>query len=159
MLFQIDLPPQVLFRGFWIYAWKITGPRGERFCYVGMTGDVSGVAQSPFVRAGAHLGFNKNNNALRRLLSKHGVQPERCRELKLLVYGPPLGHGKGDQETRHQQMGQAGEPVLRQLRSAGATRGRISLLKRVRVPVDGTLFRASYASYEAQPRDGHLLVD
>jgi len=62
-LHQLNLPP--LSRGFWLYAWKIVGPNDEQFCYVGMTGDVTGVAQSPFVRASAHLGFNRNNNGIR----------------------------------------------------------------------------------------------
>lgn len=89
-LYQVDLPPKILSRGFWLYAWNIVGPRGERFCYVGMTGDVGGVAQSPYVRAGAHLGFNKNNNAIRRHLIGRGVEPERCQALEFLAYGPVL---------------------------------------------------------------------
>ena len=89
-LYQVDLPPEILSRGFWLYAWEIAGPGGEPYCYVGMTGDVTGVAQSPYVRAGAHLGFNENSNALRRLLVKKGVTPESCKSMTFLAYGPVL---------------------------------------------------------------------
>ena len=87
-LYEVDLPPDILARGFWLYAWKITGPAGERFCYVGMTGDVTGVAQSPFARAGGHFSSKKQMNAVRRHLATHGVEPEFCGGIKLLVYGP-----------------------------------------------------------------------
>jgi hypothetical protein len=89
-LYQVNLPPEILSRGFWLYAWNIVGPGGELFSYVGMTGDVTGVAQSPFVRAGTHLGFNKNSNAIRRLLCGKGIEPEHCKSAALLVYGPVL---------------------------------------------------------------------
>lgn len=89
-LYQLDLPPEILSRGFWLYAWKIVGPRDERYCYVGMTGDVTGVAQSPYVRAGGHLSFNENSNALRRHLVKRGVEPEICKSIAFLAYGPVL---------------------------------------------------------------------
>jgi len=89
-LYQVDLPPEILSRGFWLYAWKVVGPRGEQFCYVGMTGDVTGVAQSPYVRAGAHLSFNRNSNAVRRLLVREGVEPESCKSMAFLAYGPVL---------------------------------------------------------------------
>jgi hypothetical protein len=55
-LLEFSLPPGLLQRGFWLYAWKIRGPENELLYYVGMTGDVGGVAQSPFVRALQHLG-------------------------------------------------------------------------------------------------------
>jgi hypothetical protein len=87
-LYEVNVPPQILSRGFWPYAWKIIGPTGQRFCYVGMTGDVSGVAQSPYARAGAHLGSNPNSNALRQHLARKGVEPEKCKTLTFLAYGP-----------------------------------------------------------------------
>jgi hypothetical protein len=86
--FELLLPPQLLKRGFWIYAWKIAGPRGESFCYVGMTGDVTRVAQSPFGRATSTLGDNKNANTLRKALEARGINPEQCKALTLLAYGP-----------------------------------------------------------------------
>jgi hypothetical protein len=87
-LWEFSLPPNLLQRGFWLYVWKIRGPNDEPLCYVGMTGDVTLVAQSPFNRAGAHLGLNKNNNALRRALRQRDISPERCTELCFLAYGP-----------------------------------------------------------------------
>jgi len=87
-LYQLDLPPQILSRGFWLYVWDIISPTGDRLCYVGMTGDVTGAAQSPYVRAGTHLGFNANNNAVRRLLKKRDLEPERCTRIKFFAYGP-----------------------------------------------------------------------
>jgi hypothetical protein len=38
---ELSLPPQLLQRGFLVYAWKIVGRRDEQLCFVGMTGDVS----------------------------------------------------------------------------------------------------------------------
>jgi len=82
------LPPALLKRGFWVYVWKISGPNDETLCYVGMTGDVTGIAQSPFVRASTHLGQNKKSNALRRRLCERGIDPEHCKELIFSAYGP-----------------------------------------------------------------------
>jgi hypothetical protein len=75
-------------RGFWIYAWKIIGSRDERLCYVGMTGDVTRVAQSPFGRATSTLGTNKEANTLRKALGARGIEPECCKALTLIAYGP-----------------------------------------------------------------------
>jgi hypothetical protein len=85
---ELLLPPELLKRGFWIYVWKIIGPRDEHFCYVGMTGDVTRVAQSPFGRATSTLGDNKNANTLRKALDAKGVAPEHCNALTLAAYGP-----------------------------------------------------------------------
>ncbi|MGO9238068.1 MAG: hypothetical protein ACLP4V_29740 [Methylocella sp.] len=87
-LLEFSLPPRLLHRGFWLYAWNILGPKNERLCYVGMTGDVTGVAQSPFVRAHQHLGEKNLGNALRRCLRKRGIDPEDCKELIFSAYGP-----------------------------------------------------------------------
>jgi len=89
-LHQIDFPPEIMARGFWLYAWKILGAGNNRFCYIGMTGDVTGVAQSPFNRAAAHFGSNTNANAIRRHLLSHGFEPEKCDSFTYLVYGPVL---------------------------------------------------------------------
>lgn len=85
---ELSLPPQLLQRGFWIYAWKIIGPREEQLCYVGMTGDVTRVAQSPFGRATSTLGDNKNANTLRKTLEAKGVDPKHCKALTLAACGP-----------------------------------------------------------------------
>ena len=87
-LYQVDLPPPILARGFWLYVWKIVGPQSERFCYVGMTGDVTGVAQSLFARAGSHFSENKNANAIKRHLLARDIRPDVCLAIKQLVYGP-----------------------------------------------------------------------
>ena len=75
-------------RGFWLYVWKIVGPDNELLCYVGMTGDTTGVAQSPFARAGSHFSENKNANAIKRHLIGREIQPEACKAIRQLVYGP-----------------------------------------------------------------------
>jgi hypothetical protein len=95
-LYKAELPPEILARGFWLYAWKIVGPKSQQLCYVGMTGDVTGVAQSPFARAGSHFGSNKNANAVRRHLSALEIEPELCNSIQFLVYGPvfPYLHSK-----------------------------------------------------------------
>jgi hypothetical protein len=90
MVYHFDLPPRILARGFWLYAWKIVGPQGEQYCYIGMTGDVTGVAQSPFARASSHLGFNENSNALRKHLRLRNVSPESCKSISFIAYGPIL---------------------------------------------------------------------
>ena len=95
-LHKVELPPEILSRGFWLYAWKIVGPQREQFCYVGMTGDVTGVAQSPYVRASAHLSFNKNSNAIRKHLAGRGIEPENCKSMTLLAYGPVLPYRHKD---------------------------------------------------------------
>jgi len=89
-LYEVDLPPKILSRGFWLYAWNIVGSDGKPYCYVGMTGDVTGVAQSPFNRWSAHFGFNKKSNAIRRHLETLKIIPEECRSLRFLAYGPIL---------------------------------------------------------------------
>jgi hypothetical protein len=91
-LLEFSLPPGLLQRGFWLYVWKIRGPNDEALCYVGMTGDVTGVAQSPFVRAHTHLDDNKNSNALRSRLREHDIDPRHCRELVFSAYGPIYDH-------------------------------------------------------------------
>jgi hypothetical protein len=96
LFYEVNLPPQILERGFWLYVWKIVGPHNETFCYVGMTGDVTGVAQSPFARAGSHFSENRNANAIKRHLEKRELKPERCSSIRQLVFGPlyPYWHSK-----------------------------------------------------------------
>jgi hypothetical protein len=102
-LYQVELPPQILQRGFWIYAWKIRGPSSENLCYVGMTGDNTGVAQSAFNRASAHFGFNENANQIRKRLAEKGFEPEQCQTIRFLVYGPifPYTHSEPNTPTFH----------------------------------------------------------
>lgn len=79
-LHQLEFDGAILVRGFWLYVWEIFVADGPTLHYVGKTGDKSsGASQSPFDRLSKHLGTNENNNALRRLFAKNGVNPERCR--------------------------------------------------------------------------------
>jgi hypothetical protein len=79
----------LLERGFWLYIWEITTPEGAHLYYVGRTGDSSSIkAQSPFNRLGQHLGFRKQNNALRRRLAEKGIDPEGCSFRLVSLTGP-----------------------------------------------------------------------
>lgn len=78
----------MLSRGFWLYVWEITLENGSTVHYVGKTGDkASGARQSPLNRAFNHLGFNVNNNALRRHLETARIDPEKC-QFRFQAYGP-----------------------------------------------------------------------
>jgi hypothetical protein len=94
--YEIELPPPIFARGFWLYAWFICAAHDSKFCYIGMTGDRSGKAQSPFWRAGSHFGDNKQSNQIRRLLDKRGLIPEKCASLKMIACGPlfPYQHSE-----------------------------------------------------------------
>jgi len=79
----------MLQRGFWLYVWEIETAKGDKWLYVGRTGDSSSLnAQSPFNRLSQHLGSNKHANALRRHLAKVGVVPEQCSQFQMFAYGP-----------------------------------------------------------------------
>jgi hypothetical protein len=55
-LFKVKFSGKTLERGFWIYVVQITNPNGQKYFYVGMTGDSSSLnAASLFVRIGRHL--------------------------------------------------------------------------------------------------------
>lgn len=84
----VDLPPQVLQRGFWLYVWRVTIGR-KRLLYVGRTGDNSSAnATSPYQRMGQHLGAIRTQNALRQHLKKLGHEPGDCKKLEFICYGP-----------------------------------------------------------------------
>lgn len=85
---SMALPGAMLKRGFWLYVWRVKSPLGEKL-YVGRTGDISSPhATAPYTRMAQHLGFVKNQNALRRHLSKHNIDPERCESFELIAHGP-----------------------------------------------------------------------
>jgi hypothetical protein len=149
-LYQVDLPPEILSRGFWLYVWNIVGPCRERFCYVGMTGDgPSRVAQSPYVRAGAHLGFNKNNNGLRKHLAKKGVVPEKCRSLAFLAYGPMLPYRHKDPTDGYEASRKRVGALERQLWTAAEAAGNTMLNQRPRFPeeFDELLWKDVHAAF------------
>ncbi len=86
---RIAFSGQLLRRGFWLYAWRISrGP--ELYVYVGRTGDSSSPnAASPFSRMSQYLDFRANakGNAMMRNLRKRGVEPVDC-EFELHAIGP-----------------------------------------------------------------------
>ena len=85
---KLILPVAMIHRGFWLYVWRIKSPKGE-LLYVGRTGDSSSPnASAPFARMGQHLGTNKNQNTVRRLLEELGVPPEKCTSIDLIAHGP-----------------------------------------------------------------------
>jgi len=107
-------------------VWEIETASGDRWLYVGRTGDSSSMnAQSPFTRLGQHLGTNEHANALRRHLMNVGVNPDVFRSFKMVAYGPILPEGKDIDEHRLRRdkiaamekaicdaLGQAGYAVL-----------------------------------------------
>ena len=91
----------MLQRGFWLYVWEIETAGGDKWLYVGRTGDSSSAnAQSPFTRLGQHLGTNKNANALRRHLKSVGVDPDACHSFEMVAFGPILPEAKPMDEHR-----------------------------------------------------------
>ncbi|PZQ45693.1 MAG: hypothetical protein DI551_06700 [Micavibrio aeruginosavorus] len=95
----------MLQRGFWLYVWKVETPKGERL-YVGRTGDSSSPnATAPYTRMGQHLGFAKNQNALRKHLMDAGVFPEECKSFHLISHGPIYPEITKDEDSdRHDLM-------------------------------------------------------
>lgn len=104
-LHTLSLPGPMLQRGFWLYVWRIDTPKGERL-YVGRTGDNSSpFATAPYTRMGQHLGFQKASNSLRRLLTKQGIEPEKCAQFDLVYYGPIFPEiGKTEEQDHGEQM-------------------------------------------------------
>lgn len=87
-LHSISLPGLMLERGFWLYVWRIHTGR-DTLLYVGRTGDESSPhASAPYDRFGQHLGRNKNANALRRNLEKHGLTLDQIDSYDFVFYGP-----------------------------------------------------------------------
>ena len=85
---KMTLPGPMLQRGFWLYVWRVETPKGEML-YVGRTGDNSSpYATAPYTRMGQHLGFLKNQNALRKQLNKRDIEPESCDAFHLIAHGP-----------------------------------------------------------------------
>jgi hypothetical protein len=87
--FKLILPGTMLRRGFWLYVWRVMTADDRELFYVGRTGDNSSPnASPPFTRMGQHLGFAKNQNALRRNLMARGICPEDCHAFHLVAHGP-----------------------------------------------------------------------
>jgi hypothetical protein len=80
---------QLLARGFWVYVWRVSHPKGVCF-YVGQTGDAGyAKAQSPFNRVGSHLDLRETAkaNTLAKQLNARGVDPLSC-AFELVAVGP-----------------------------------------------------------------------
>lgn len=103
--YNLHLPGGMLARGFWLYVWRVTTPKGERL-YIGRTGDSSSPhATAPYTRMGQHLGFSKAANSLRRLLTENGIEPEACTNFELISHGPIYPEiGLKEGECRDTQM-------------------------------------------------------
>ncbi len=87
-LHRLEIPGALLERGFWLYVWRVSTPKGERL-YVGRTGDSSSPnASPPYIRLGQHLSHRHTQNALRKRLVAEGIEPEACSNFELLSYGP-----------------------------------------------------------------------
>ncbi len=87
--FSMLFDGHLLKRGFWLYVWKIKGPRSH-YVYVGRTGDSSSPhASSPFKRIGQHLDPSPKarGNALGKQLRKAGVNYEEC-SFEMIAVGP-----------------------------------------------------------------------
>ena len=94
----------LLKRGFWLYVWKVTADQERLFYYIGRTGDSSSLnAQSPFARISAHLGGNKNSNALRRHFQAKQVSLEDAPKLELVAYGPIFEEAENEQDHRRRR--------------------------------------------------------
>jgi hypothetical protein len=80
----------LLNRGFWIYAIRIFNKSGQRYLYIGRTGDNSSKnAGSPFRRIALHLNLSPSakTNALTRLIRKKVITPSQC-TFRLTAVGP-----------------------------------------------------------------------
>ncbi|XHC10698.1 hypothetical protein ABWH98_24750 [Labrenzia sp. ac12] len=145
--YSLNLPGEMLTRGFWLYVWRVTTPKGERL-YVGRTGDNSSpYATAPYTRMGQHLGFVKAANSLRRLLLKEEIEPERCANYELISHGPLFPEvGLRQGQDRSVQM-ELHKPVRDKM--AG-------LEKKLRDELDATGYKVLNVVHSRQPFDEQL---
>ncbi len=136
-VYHLDFEGAILERGFWVYVWKIVPRDGHLLYYVGKTGDkASGVSQSAFDRLSKHVGHNKYNNALRRHLSKAGIDPATCR-FTFHAWGPLFHHSA----RRHRDLCDVTSALEKGLADS-LVAGGYSVINRVtcRTPLDEKLF-------------------
>lgn len=138
----------MLQRGFWLYVWRVSTPRGEML-YVGRTGDSSSPhATAPYTRMGQHLGFAKASNSLRRLLLDNDVEPEVCKAFDLVSFGPIFpevsAEAGTDRETRmkhHKPIRDTLAGLEKQLRDALDASGyQVLNIVHSKKPVDAALW-------------------
>jgi hypothetical protein len=120
----VSFEGQLLQRGFWLYAWKITSS-GRTVYYVGRTGDSSSSnAASPFNRIGTHLDARPNAkaNSLTKRLLEVGLKPAEC-SFRMAAVGPL--HPEQDEFQNHRvfrdQLATLEHAVARALRNNGHT--------------------------------------
>lgn len=102
-LYEVRFDGGILQRGFWLYVWEITPPKGKALFYVGRTGDSSSTnAQSPFNRMGQHIGFAENSNMLRKHLIENNAAPELC-TFRLVAVGPIKEESNADSRHEHDE--------------------------------------------------------
>lgn len=138
----------ILQRGFRLYVWEILPGGAGPVYYIGRTGDSSSTnAQSPFNRMGQHLGFAKNSNMLRRHLTSHGIDPERC-EFRLVALGPIHTESRAEGREEHDQRRDIVAAMEKALADAMAGAG-CTLLNTVasRKPLDRARFAAVQAAF------------
>jgi hypothetical protein len=120
---EINFGGGALGRGFWLYVWEVTPPKGSKLYYVGRTGDSSSLnAQSPFNRMGQHLGYAKNSCMLRTHLGKQKgrVKPEQCK-FRLMAYGPilPEANGRKTHQERRDRIAGVEKALADAMRESG----------------------------------------
>jgi hypothetical protein len=146
--YQLDFDGAVLVRGFWLYVWEVLVNDGRILHYFGKTGDKSsGVSQSPFDRLTKHLGSNRNNNALRRILAKNKVYPEQC-HFRFNTCRPFF---YTESAKTHSELCDITSSLERALADAMAAAGYVVLnIVKCRIPVDPKLFarvRGAFAAH------------
>lgn len=118
-LYEVKFDGAILQRGFWLYVWEITPPKGNLLFYVGRTGDSSSAnAQSPFNRMNQHLGFAKNSNTLRKYLMEKKAEPEQC-SFRLVAVGPLKEESRDDHEARRDMVAAMEKALAEVLEEAG----------------------------------------
>jgi len=144
----LTLPAAILERGFWLYICEIIVSDCRTLYYVGKTGDkASGASQSPFDRLSKHLGRNQNNNALRRLLGKIGIDSGCC-SFRVHACGPLF---IGESTKTHNELCDITSGLEKALADAMAeARYEVINTVRCRGQLDAELFaciRAAFASH------------
>jgi hypothetical protein len=92
---------QLLARGFWLYVWKIRGPRSHCL-YVGRTGDTSSPsASSPFRRIGQHLDLRPTakGSTLAKRLKEAGFDCHEC-TFEMTAIGPVFPEQKSFEDHK-----------------------------------------------------------
>jgi len=129
---KVDFSGGFLERGFWLYVWEVTPPKGKKLYYVGRTGDSSSPrAASPYQRMGQHLGRMKNQNALRRHLESRGIAPERCRRFRFVTRGPIRSDASGDEAQHDSRLAVVGPLEMALIKAMKVSYGKDVVLNKI----------------------------